>query len=74
MMQDAFVNSPAISEEDHVSQSGSFDGDLSEETPLNILYTDTDDEVLSDLPFDGYQILEGVVSVSTPTALDPHLG
>jgi hypothetical protein len=67
MMQDAFVNSPAISEEDYVSQSGSFDGDLSEETPLNMLYTDTDDEVLSDLPFEGYQILEGVVSASTPS-------
>lgn len=73
MMQDAFVNSPSISEEDHTSQSGSFDGGLSEETPLDVLYTDADDEVLTDLPFEGYRILEGVVSVSTTKALHSRL-
>jgi len=73
MMQDAFGNSPTLSEEDHASQFGSLDGDLSEETPLNMLHTDIGEEVLTGLPFEGYQILEGVVSVSTPSALHPHL-
>jgi hypothetical protein len=72
-MQHVFVNSPAISEEDYASQSGSFDGELSEETPLEMLYTDTDDEILTDLPFDGYRILEGVVSVSILAPLHPRL-
>lgn len=63
-MQNAFVSTVTVEEEDCETESGGEDGDLLGKTLVGVSYTDADDEVPMVLPSDGYSIFDGRPSLS----------